>query len=180
MCLLSLASAGRFGQGDAHLIGIARTAGAVREEVLHRPYADMNGHLNGYSAYNADGSRRGAAYTQKWLKQAFRRTYIIMHGGTGSEDVGEAESARPPGRHGRRPQRGALPRAPEKAVRDRRVGPHRHRLSHGGSADGAVRADVLRVKLLIFFDGKPGTVWNLARKPKSLAAYKRYVVPFGR
>jgi hypothetical protein len=37
-----------------------------------------------------------------------------------------------------------------------------------------------RVRLLIFFDGKPGTVWNLARKPKSLAAYKRYVVPLGR
>ena len=37
-----------------------------------------------------------------------------------------------------------------------------------------------RVKLLVFFDGKPGTVWNLARKPKSLAAYKRYIVPLGR
>ena len=36
-----------------------------------------------------------------------------------------------------------------------------------------------RTKLISYFNAKPGSVFDLASKPKSLAAYKRYIVPLG-
>jgi Glycosyl hydrolase family 26 len=37
-----------------------------------------------------------------------------------------------------------------------------------------------RVELLAWFDSKPGSIWDLGSKPKSRAAYRRFVVPLGR
>ena len=37
-----------------------------------------------------------------------------------------------------------------------------------------------RVKLLVWYDGDRCQTYNLSSKPKSLAAYKRYIVPLGR
>jgi len=37
-----------------------------------------------------------------------------------------------------------------------------------------------RTKLLSYFNAKPGSIFDLASKPKSLAAYKRYILPLGR
>jgi hypothetical protein len=37
-----------------------------------------------------------------------------------------------------------------------------------------------RTKLLAYFNAKPGSIFDLASKPKSLAAYKRYILPLGR
>jgi hypothetical protein len=37
-----------------------------------------------------------------------------------------------------------------------------------------------RTKLIAYFNAKPGSIFDLASKPKSLAAYKRYIVPLGR
>jgi hypothetical protein len=37
-----------------------------------------------------------------------------------------------------------------------------------------------RVRFASFYNGSPGSVYDLRRKPKSLAAYRRYVAPLGR
>lgn len=37
-----------------------------------------------------------------------------------------------------------------------------------------------RAKLIAHFNAKPGSIFDLASKPKSLAAYKRYILPLGR
>jgi len=37
-----------------------------------------------------------------------------------------------------------------------------------------------RTKLIAYFNAKPGSIFDLASKPKSLAAYKRYILPLGR
>jgi hypothetical protein len=41
----------------------------------------MNGHWNPYCAFNANGTRRGDAYSVKNYRLAFRRIYLIVHGG---------------------------------------------------------------------------------------------------
>jgi hypothetical protein len=37
-----------------------------------------------------------------------------------------------------------------------------------------------RTKLIAYFNAKPGSIFDLASKPRSLAAYKRLIVPLGR
>ena len=37
-----------------------------------------------------------------------------------------------------------------------------------------------RTKLVAYFNAKPGSIFDLASKPKSLAAYKRYILPLGK
>ena len=37
-----------------------------------------------------------------------------------------------------------------------------------------------RTKMIAYFNAKPGSIFDLASKPQSLAAYKRYIVPLGR
>jgi hypothetical protein len=36
-----------------------------------------------------------------------------------------------------------------------------------------------RVELVSYFDSKPGSIWDLASKPRSLAAYRRLIAPLG-
>ena len=36
-----------------------------------------------------------------------------------------------------------------------------------------------RLVLLAFFDGKPGSIWDLHDKPRSAAAYRKYISPLG-
>jgi hypothetical protein len=37
-----------------------------------------------------------------------------------------------------------------------------------------------RVELLSYFNSKPGSLWDLASKPRSRAAYRRFITPLGR
>ena len=69
------------GLGDRHLIALARGAAASGKLVFIRPFGEMNGHWTTYCAYNKNGTKRSAAHSQAWFKQAFRRVYLIMHGG---------------------------------------------------------------------------------------------------
>jgi hypothetical protein len=34
-----------------------------------------------------------------------------------------------------------------------------------------------RTRMISYFNGKPGSVFDLASKPRSIAAYKRYILP---
>ena len=69
------------GKGDAYLLNLNQEASVWGGPLIVRPMAEMNGHWNYYCAFNADGSFRGAAHSQANFRQAFRRIYIILHGG---------------------------------------------------------------------------------------------------
>ncbi len=69
------------GKGDRVLIDIAQALNRFGRFAYVRPYAEMNGYWNPYCAYNSSGSYRGSAHSTKKFRKAFRRTYLIMHGG---------------------------------------------------------------------------------------------------
>jgi hypothetical protein len=70
------------GKGDRVLIDIAQALDRFGSFAYVRPYAEMNGYWNPYSAYNSNGSYRGSAHSTKNFRRAFRRTYLIVHGGS--------------------------------------------------------------------------------------------------
>jgi hypothetical protein len=70
------------GKGDRVLIDIAQALDRFGSFAYVRPYAEMNGWWNPYSAYNSSGSYRGSAHSTKNFRKAFRRTYLIVHGGS--------------------------------------------------------------------------------------------------
>jgi hypothetical protein len=68
------------GVGDEFLVAINQALAQFHRPVYIRPLAEMNGHWNAYSAYNHDGSSRGASYSTAAFKNAFARIYLIVHG----------------------------------------------------------------------------------------------------
>jgi hypothetical protein len=70
------------GKGDRVLISIAKAASRFGSEAYIRPYPEMNGYWNPVCAYNSSGSYRGRSHSTKNFKRAFRRSYLIMHGGS--------------------------------------------------------------------------------------------------
>jgi hypothetical protein len=69
------------GNQDAYLYGLGEDFARYRRPVYLRLFSEMNNAANPYSAYSADGHPRGAAHTQYWFRQAWRRTAIILKGG---------------------------------------------------------------------------------------------------
>jgi hypothetical protein len=69
------------GDGDKFLLLLGRRIANFGTQIYIRPMAEMNGHWNPYCAFNANGTRRGEAYSVKNYKLAFRRIYLIVHGG---------------------------------------------------------------------------------------------------
>jgi hypothetical protein len=69
------------GRGDDYLIELNEAAAAYGRKAYLRPLPEMNGHWNPYCAYNANGSKRGSAHSQAAFRDAFRRIYVILHGG---------------------------------------------------------------------------------------------------
>lgn len=69
------------GQGDAWLIALQNAIAQSANITYIRLMAEMDGYWNVYSAYNANGSFRGAAHSQTAYKQAWRRVTLIMRGG---------------------------------------------------------------------------------------------------
>ena len=68
------------GRGDAFLLALNGALARWGKPVFVRPLAEMNGHWNAYSAYNANGSSRGSAYSTAIFRKAFARIYLIVHG----------------------------------------------------------------------------------------------------
>jgi hypothetical protein len=221
------------GRGDRNLIDIAQAFKRFGRFAYVRPYAEMNGYWNPYCAYNATGTSRGKAHSTKNFRKAFRRTYLIMHGGSvddinaklvasgmpkldrandlpvndikviwnpqgfGSPDLkGNRAAAYYPGDkyvdvvandlydYGRgveweanRDLYRAHPNKPY-AIGEWGLGPGiDHPLfvqkmanfvdSHG------------RVELITYYRSLQGSSFDLAYKPRSRAAYKRYILPLG-
>jgi len=69
------------GVGDRYILRTARTIGEAGQTVYIRLMAEMNGHWNPYSAFNADGSARHHGHGTRWFKRAWRRFTLIARGG---------------------------------------------------------------------------------------------------
>lgn len=68
------------GKGDRYIINLGRTIARSEQVVYIRLMAEMNGHWNPYSAFNADGTRR-RGHSTRWFKRAWRRFSLIVRGG---------------------------------------------------------------------------------------------------
>ncbi len=101
------------GKGDAYLIDLNREAALWGRPLYVRPLAEMNGYWNYYCAYNRDGSYRGRTHSTRNFRKAFRRIYLVLHGG--SKEVIDAKLAN----HGMPPLRSAgdLPPIPYPQMR---------------------------------------------------------------
>lgn len=68
------------GRDDHYPIRLNQSISKSGQVVYIRPFAEMNLHINPYSAYNADGSSRPGHGT-KWFKKAWKRIVLIVSGG---------------------------------------------------------------------------------------------------
>lgn len=69
------------GGGDDYLIRLNKLFWAKRMRAYIRPLGEPNRCLNVYAAYDCAGNPRDAAHSPRWYKRAFRRIYVIVHGG---------------------------------------------------------------------------------------------------
>jgi hypothetical protein len=70
------------GRDDRYILRLARTIAESGQTVYIRLMAEMNGHWNPYSAFNADGSARHNGHSTHWFKRAWRRFALIVRGGS--------------------------------------------------------------------------------------------------
>ena len=68
------------GGGDAFLLALNRAIAGFGGELYLRPFGEMNGHWNVYSAFTASGHAKPGHSTASF-RQAFARVYLIAHGG---------------------------------------------------------------------------------------------------
>ncbi len=98
------------GYGDEYLIRLNRLFWEKKMAAYIRPLGEPNRCLNVYSSYDCAGAPRDTAHKPRWYRLAFRRIYVIVHGGGSRARInarlGEAGLA--PLRAGG----GGLPRAP--------------------------------------------------------------------
>jgi len=71
------------GGGDQLLAALNSAIASSHGTVFVRPLAEMNGHWNSYSAFNANGSARDANHSTSAFRKAFARIYLIVHGAPG-------------------------------------------------------------------------------------------------
>lgn len=98
------------GYGDGYLIRLNRLFWEKRMPAYIRPLGEPNRCINVYASYDCAGDGRGAAHSPRWYRLAFRRMFIVLHGG-GKLDAIDARLARaglPP----LRANVGGLPKAP--------------------------------------------------------------------
>jgi hypothetical protein len=69
------------GYGDKYLIAMGEAISEYGSPIYIRPMAEMNGWWNFYSAFNANGTSRGRSHSTKSFRLAFKRIYVILHGG---------------------------------------------------------------------------------------------------
>ncbi len=69
------------GYGDRYLIGLNYLFWSQGMRAYVRPLGEPNRCLNAYASYDCEGRLRGAQHRPYWYRQAFRRIYILVHGG---------------------------------------------------------------------------------------------------
>jgi hypothetical protein len=221
------------GKGDQVLIDVAQALDRFGNFAYVRPYAEMNGWWNPYCAYNSTGSYRGTAHSTKNFRMAFRRTYLIVHGGSVADINAKLVASGMP----------KLDRTNDLPVNDVKViwnpqgfgspdlkansadayypgdnfvdvvANDLYDYGHGveweanrdlflaydkpyaigewGLGPGIDHPDFVqkmanfvsshnRVKTIIYYRSQNASDFDLAYKPKSLAAYKRYILPLAK
>ena len=94
------------GRGDRYLIALNRAIAEFGSPVYLRFLAEMNNPKNLYAPVDANGRSRGGSHSASAYRQAFRRAYVILHGGDvdahlralGQAPVGQTLPANPVGR----------------------------------------------------------------------------------
>jgi hypothetical protein len=217
------------GAGDAYLAAINQALADWGKPVYVRPFAEMNGYWNAYSAFNQNGSPRDAAHSTAAFRKAFARVYLLLHGGPGVNGR-LARLGLPPARIALRanpnvrvvwnPQGYGDPDLPGNSAQayypgDRFVdvvGDDLYDIhgkaswtaaealyqAHPGKPfsfpewglwdldDPAFVAQMAaflrshpRTEVANYYSGKPGSVFDLATKPRSRAAYRQLISPLG-
>jgi hypothetical protein len=69
------------GGGDEYLIRLNKLFWAKKMRAYIRPLGEPNRCLNVYAAFDCAGQPRDAAHSPRWYRLAFRRIYVIVHGG---------------------------------------------------------------------------------------------------
>lgn len=108
------------GKDDDYLLRLNHSFASRRIRAYVRPLGEPNRCLNTWAAFDCVGGSRGSARSPRWYKRAFRRMYILLHGGASRRKI-NARLRRlglPPMQRdagdGREPRR--LPRAPISVV----------------------------------------------------------------
>ncbi len=98
------------GYGDEYLARLNKLFWAKRMPAYIRPLGEPNRCLNVYASYDCAGKLRDAAHKPRWYRLAFRRIYILVHGGGSRAKIDErlAAAGLPP----LRIDVGGLPQAP--------------------------------------------------------------------
>jgi hypothetical protein len=69
------------GQGDRYLVRLNKVFYEKGMRAYLRPLGEPNRCLNVYAAYDCAGASRGPDHNPRAYKRAFRRIYVIIHGG---------------------------------------------------------------------------------------------------
>jgi hypothetical protein len=95
--ILTLGAIAR-GEGDEYLVRLNRLFWEKDMRTYLRPLGEPNRCLNVYAAYDCAGASRGAAHSPRAYKRAFRRIYVIVHGGGKVAEIDQrlAEAGLPP------------------------------------------------------------------------------------
>ena len=219
------------GRGDGFLLALNSALAGFGQRVYVRPMPEMNGHWNEYSAFNRDGSSRGARYSTAAFRRAFARIALIARGGPmrelnpklrrlGGPALG-GDLQRTQARMVWNPQGYGAPDIPANSANayypgDQYVDVVANDLYDQGFKAAWEANDALyaahprkpyaiaewglwgiddppfvermaafvkshpRTELLVYFSSRPGSIWDLASKPRSRAAYRRVITPLGR
>jgi len=86
------------GDGDGYLIRLNHVFAEKEMRSYVRPLGEPNRCLNVYASYDCGGAPRDAAHKPRWYKLAFRRIYVIVHGGGKAKEINKrlAEAGLPP------------------------------------------------------------------------------------
>ncbi|MEZ5076862.1 MAG: hypothetical protein R2725_05410 [Solirubrobacterales bacterium] len=102
------------GKGDDYLVRLNLLFARKKMRAYVRPLAEPNRCLNVYAAYDCAGNWRDVAHGTRAYKRAFRRIYVIVHGGGKRPKINRRlrEAGLPP----LRAKVGGLPKAPVAVV----------------------------------------------------------------
>jgi hypothetical protein len=86
------------GGGDGYLVRLNKLFYAKRMRAYIRPLGEPNRCLNVYASYDCEGKLRDSSHRPYWYKLAFRRIYVIVHGGGKRRRINQrlAEAGLPP------------------------------------------------------------------------------------
>jgi hypothetical protein len=221
------------GKGDAYLEALGAAVNRFGQEILIRPFGEMNGYWSAYSAYTKSGAVKPGHQTS-WFRKAFARVYLIVHGGPAAQIDTKLKTLKMPPLAG-----GDLPANPAPATRvvwnpqgfgDPDIPGNSAQAYYPGDAYVDIVGDDLydihgkaewaaadalykahphrpfsfpewglwgiddpvfvrkmgsfvrshrRTVMLAYYESVPGSVFDLATKPLSRAAYRRYITSLG-